>query len=82
MEDCLGTTKGILICVFVNPTNPVHLCTPLIRNSRKNDYETHIPTFDQKKKEQARLPRAHGIGQWTQSFSKPQEERPQETYRF
>ena len=24
---------------FVNPRNPIHLCTPLLRNSRKNDYK-------------------------------------------
>jgi hypothetical protein len=67
---------------FVNPRNPNHLCTPLLRNSRKNDYETHISTFAQKKKEQARLPRAHGNSQWPQGIGEPQEKGPQETYRF
>jgi len=70
---------------FVNPRNPIHLCTPLLRNSRKKttiEHETYISTFAQKKKKQARLPRAHGNCQWPQGISKPQKKRPQETYRF
>jgi len=64
--------------VFVNPINLAHLCTPLTRNSVKKYItdETYISTFAQEKKEQARIPRAYGNSQWSQSIGKPQKERP------
>jgi len=77
----LNSTRFDLRTKVVNPVNPAHICSPF-KESAFNPYETYISTIAQEKKEQARIPRAHGYGQRTQGFGKPQEKRPQETYRF
>ena len=47
-----------------------------------NNNETHLPTFPQEKKEQARFPRKNGNCQWPQGIGFTQEKRQKETYRF
>jgi hypothetical protein len=60
----------------------LNIFAALLEKGKQIFYETHLSAFKEKKKEQARFPRAHGICQRPQSVGKSQKKWQKEADRF